>query len=459
MPTAQAFALANQDRFIAQLDELLRIPSVSTLPEHAADVARAADWLIADMQRIGLHKAEIHRAEGYLPLVYGEWLGAGPTAPTLLVYSHYDVQPAAMVDGWTSDPFVPVERDGRLYARGAVDSKSHVIVWLKAVEAMLTSDEGCPVNIKLLFEGEEESESKHIFEFVANNPDKLAADALVISDGSMPAEDQPVLSYGTRGIVSLEVLLTGPKRDLHSGHYGGTVHNPLQALAELLTTMHNADGSVAVAGFYDNVQIPDSEERAILKEIAPWVEEEWRTVTGAPQPWGEPGFAINERIGARPTLEINGIVGGFYGEGVKTVIPSQAIAKISCRLVPDQDPARIYQLVADHITAHTPSTVATKVTQQEMGARATLLDRNAPAMQAARQAYERAWGVSPIWSRGGGSVPVMQAFLAELDTQVVMLPFGVKAGGAHGPNEFVVLDMFAKGIVAALTFAHALAED
>ncbi|MFC1959763.1 dipeptidase [Chloroflexota bacterium] len=458
MPTAHEFVQENRDRFIAQLDELLRIPSVSTLPEHAVDVARAADWLIADMQRIGLPKAEIHRAEGYLPLVYGEWTGAGPDAPTMLVYCHYDVQPAAIADGWTSDPFVPVERDGKLYARGAVDSKSHVLAWLKATEALLAAAEGCPVNIKLLFEGEEESGSEHIFEFVAHNKEKLAADVIVISDGSMPAENQPALEYGLRGIVSMELIVTGPQRDLHSGHYGGSIHNPLQALAEILTGLHNADGSVAVAGFYDNVQPLDEAERATLAEIAPWIEEEWQTVTGAPAPWGEPDYAINERIGARPTLEINGMAGGFYGEGFKTVIPAQALAKISCRLVPDQDPARIYTLVEEHIAAHTPPTVTAELTQLDAGARGILLDRDAPAMQAARHAYEQSWGVPPILSRAGGSVPVVDAFQAELDTPLVMLPFGVKAGGAHGPNEFVVLDMFAKGISAALYFAYALAK-
>jgi acetylornithine deacetylase/succinyl-diaminopimelate desuccinylase-like protein len=457
MSLAHEYARRHAARFQEELADLLKIPSVSTQPEHAADVQRAAEWIVADMRRIGMTLAEIHQQGDYLPLVYGEWSGAGPDAPTLLLYTHYDVQPAAMEDGWTSDPFVPVVRDGRLYARGAVDSKSHVVAWLKAVESLLVADDPCPVNIKILFEGEEESGSEQIFEFVASNKEKLASDVIIISDGSMSDENQPIMNYGLRGLVSLELTVTGPKRDLHSGHYGGTIHNPIQALSEIIARLHDKDGRVTVPGFYDNVRDLDDEERALLGKMAPLVQQEWKTVTGAAAAWGEPGHALHERIGTRPTLEINGIAGGFYGEGFKTVIPSKAWAKISCRLVPDQDPARIYRLIHDYIDQITPPTIQCEMVELEAGSEGILLDRSAPPMKAAAASYEKAWGVTPLFTREGGSVPVVESFLKNLDAPVVTMPFGLKEGGAHGPNEFVVLEMFQKGIAAAIFFAQEFA--
>jgi acetylornithine deacetylase/succinyl-diaminopimelate desuccinylase-like protein len=445
------YAQSNASRFKDQLVELLRIPSVSTLNEHAPDVQRAAEWLIDDMRRIGMD-ARIYQKAGYLPLVYGEWLGAGDNAPTVLVYCHYDVQPAVMEDGWTTDPFEPVERDGKIYARGAVDSKSHVIAQLKAVESMLATDGSAPVNIKLLFEGEEESGSEHIFEFVAENKDMLACDAIVVSDGSNPAVNQPALVYGLRGVVTLELWVTGPARDLHSGHYGGNVHNPIQAAMEILSQLHDDNGAVTVPGFYDNVRELDDEERNILSDILPYAETEWNAVTGAKRPWGEKEYRLHERTGARPTLEFNGIAGGFYGDGFKTVLPSRVRVKISCRIVPDQDPERIAKLVQDHIADLTPATVTTDLRILEMGAPGILFDRNTDAMQAVIEAYKKGWGVKPIFSREGGSVPVVSAFDEHLDAQMVLMPFGYKGCGAHGPNEHVYLEMFNKGIATAIHF-------
>lgn len=458
MTRAHDYAKAHRERFKAQLIELLRIPSVSTLPQHAADVQRAADWLVADMRRIGLERAEIHRQPGCLPLVYGEWLGAGSDAPTVLIYGHYDVQPAAPEDGWESDPFQPVERAGRLYARGAVDSKSHVIAQLKAVESLLAAEEHPPVNLKLLFEGEEESGSAHIFRFVAANRERLRAEACVICDGSMPHPRQPVLACGLRGIVEMELTVSGPARDLHSGHYGGTVHNPIQALAEILAQLHDEEGRVAVPGFYQDVLPLDEEERAALAEGMPWVEAEWQAVTGAPKPWGEPEYRLHERIGARPTLEFNGIAGGFAGPGFKTVLPARASARISCRLVPRQDPRRIYELVRAHVRQLTPPTVRSELRLVDPGAPGVLLDRHTPAMQAALRAYERGWGARPIFTREGGSVPVVSAFQQELQTPLVLMAFGYKGCGAHGPNEHVYLDMFYQGIDTAIYFCYELAQ-
>ncbi|MBN2472046.1 MAG: dipeptidase [Anaerolineae bacterium] len=457
MPTAHEFARAHAARFEAELIDLLRIPSVSTQPDHAIDVERAAEWLAANLRRIGMARVTIDREEGCHPLVYGEVRSPLPDAPTVLVYCHYDVQPAALEDGWDSDPFQPLERGGRIYARGAVDSKSHVVAWLKAAESLLAVDAPCPVSLKLLFEGEEETDSAHIFRFVAANQALLAADAVVVSDGSMPDENQPVLDYGLRGILEMELTVSGPRRDLHSGHYGGTVHNPIQALAEILAQLHDADGRVTVPGFYDHVPPLTQAERDVLAAGQRWVEAAWQAVAGAPQPWGEPDYALHERIGLRPTLEMNGISGGYTGPGFKTVIPARAKARLSCRLVPGQDPARIFELVRDHIAALVPPTVHASLRRAGMGAPGVLLDREGPAMQAAVRAYEHAWGVTPIFTREGGSVPVVDVFLRELRAPLVLMPFGYKGGGAHGPNEYVVRHMFHKGIAAAIHFAQTFA--
>lgn len=458
MTNPHDFAAHHADRFQAQLVDLLRIPSISTSPEHAGNVQRAAQWLLEDMRRIGL-EAAIFQEDGFLPLVYGEWLGGGPDAPTVLIYCHYDVQPAEMADGWTTNPFEPVVRDGKIYARGAVDSKSHVIAHLKAAESWLQTENGAPVNIKLLFEGEEESGSEHIFRFVANNPERLAADVCVISDGSNPDPNQPVLIYGLRGIITLELEVTGPARDLHSGHYGGTVHNPIQALSEILSQLHDDNGTVTVPGFYEDVRPLSSDERGALEESAPWMQSDWETVTGAPQPWGESEYRIHERIGARPTLEINGIAGGFYGDGFKTVLPRRALAKLSCRLVPDQNPDRIYDAVREHIRTLTPPTIRAELRRLEQGAPGILIQRDSPAMQATVRAYEKGWGTRPIFAREGGSVPVAAAFQQHLDCPLVMMPFGYKGGGAHGPDEYVVVDMFRRGINTAIHFYSEFAEN
>lgn len=455
MTTAHDYARQHHDETKAQLIELLRIPSISTLSDHADDVRRASQWLKDKMTHAGLD-VTIYEKSPYLPLIYGEWLGAGESAPTVLVYCHYDVQPAEMVDGWTHDPFDPIEREGKIYARGAVDSKSHVMAQLKAVEALLATPDKSPVNIKLLFEGEEESGSEHIFDFVENNTDLLKADVCVISDGSNPGINQPALDYGLRGVTTFELHVTGPARDLHSGHYGGNVHNPIQAMIEILAQLHNENGTVTIPGFYDRVRPITDEEREILTPIYPIMEKEWQEVTGAPQLWGEKEFRLHERTGARPTLEINGIAGGFYGEGFKTVLPAKAMAKISCRLVPDQDPHRIYECVRDYIAELTPPTVKSELIELEMGSPGVLFDRDTAGMRAAFMAYERGWGVKPMYSRAGGSVPVISHFQQYLHSQLVSMPFGYKGCGAHGPDEHVYLEMFYKGIDTAIHFYQTL---
>lgn len=460
MTTAHEYADQHFSRFLDEYKALLRIPSISTLAEHAPDVRRAAEWLAENMRRIGFDKAEVlQHSAGRCPLVYGEWLGAGPNAPTVLVYCHYDVQPADKEkDGWHTEPFEPVEKDGRIYARGAVDSKGHVMAQLKAAESLLAAEGRPPVNLKVILEGEEESGSENLTAFVPENLEKLKADVCIVSDGSMPDVQQPVLVYGLRGAMTMELEVFGPARDLHSGHYGGNVHNPIHALADIIHQLHNPDGSVAVPGFYDKVIELDAEEREVLKKALPWAEAEWQKVTEAPQPWGEPQYTLLERSGARPTLEVNGIEGGFYGNGFKTVLPAKALAKISCRLVPQQDPDEIYQLIQDYVQQITPPTVRAETRQLAVGAPGVLFDRKSPAIQSAAVAYQKAWGLEPFFTREGGSVPIVSDFQQYLKMPIALMPFGYKGCGAHGPNEHMYLDMFRKGIHTMLYFYDEIAK-
>jgi acetylornithine deacetylase/succinyl-diaminopimelate desuccinylase-like protein len=368
----------------------------------------------------------------------------------VLVYTHYDVQPAEMADGWFTPPFEPTERDGKIFARGAIDSKSNIMLQLKAAEALLATNQP-KVNIKLMFEGDEESASEAMSEFVAANHDKLKADVIVICDGSMSDREQPDMAYGLRGVVSMEVEVWGPKQDLHSGHYGGTVHNPIQALAEIITQLHHPDGSVSVPGFYDDVLPLDDEERAELAKALPWIEREWKDVAAAPQPWGEKDYNLHERIGARPTLEINGIAGGWAGEGFKTVLPGKALAKVSCRLVPNQTSVSIYEKVRDFIAQITPPTVRSETRLVSPG-EAAIIDRHSKEVQAAIRAYETIWGKRPFFTRAGGSIPVVVELQDSLGAPAVLLSFGYKGCAAHGPNEHVYLDMWYKGINTMIEF-------
>ena len=443
----------NAKRFKEQLKELLRIPSVSTLDKHKTDCERAAQWIAADMRRIGFRTVEVISTNWH-PVVYGEWIGAGREAPTVLVYSHYDVQPADLADGWHTPPFEPVERDGKLFARGAIDSKSNVVAQLKVAEAIIASG-GVPVNLKLLFEGDEESASDNMTTFVDNYPDKIKADVVVICDGSMSDKEQPDISYGLRGIVTMELEVWGPRQDLHSGHFGGSVHNPIQALAEIISQLHHADGGVAVPGFYDEVLTLDEAERVELMKALPWLEAEWKAVAAAPQQWGETQYNLHERIGARPTLEINGIRGGFAGDGFKTVLPGKALAKISCRLVNNQRPRVIYERVRDFITQITPPTVRSELRFIE-GGEPALIDRNSSIVKTAVEAYTRVYGKRPFFTRAGGSIPVVADFQQAQNSQIMLLSLGYKGGAAHGPNENVDLDMWFKGMAITVHFIKSL---
>ena len=453
---AYEYAAAHEADFLAQLQELLRIPSVSTSSAHAADVRRAAEWLRAHLQQIGLGNVALIETPEHHPLVYGEWLGAGPNAPTVLLYGHYDVQPADPDGGvWTktADPFEPVIADGNIYARGATDDKGQAFAQLKALESLLATG-ALPVNVKVLLEGEEESGSGAIELYVREHPDRLACDVVVVSDSHILSLDRPSILTGLRGIVALEVTVTGPKSDLHSGMYGGAVHNPAQALAEILAALHDDCGRVAVPGFYDHVRELSLAERAELAQV-PYTAEQLAEETGAPAPWGEHGYQLHERTGIRPTLEINGLTAGWQGEGSKTIIPQKASAKITCRLVPNQDPDRIGRLVAEHIRRLTPPTVTSTVNVDHAALWAEV-DPHSPYMEAAARAYEHGFGAPPVFVREGGSIPIVATFQSVLGAPVILMGFGLPDDNLHAPDEKLSLECFRRGIKTAIKFYEEL---
>ena len=450
MTTPHEYAQTNAEDYRSQLRDLIRMPSVSTDPAYADDVRKTAEWLVAHINNIGL-SAELIETDKH-PLVYADWMNAGDSAPTILIYGHYDVQPAVMEDGWDHDPFDPIEKDGKIFARGADDNKGQFFAHIKAIESILKADGKLTFNVKFILEGEEESGGKSIAKFVPENTDKLKADVCVVSDSSFLDENTPSILYGLRGSVAMELHITGPSSDLHSGSYGGVVHNPLQALTEIVSQLHNKDGHITVPGFYDDVVVLSDDERAELAKTT-WTDEAFKAETGAPQAWGESEFTYRERVGARPTLEINGLAGGYAGAGFKTVLPSKALAKISCRLVANQDPKKIYALIKKYVAEITPPTVTSELVYLSSGYSA-LVDLKDPALQAAVTAFEKGFGTKPVFMREGGSIPVVADFQKHLGLPVVLMGFGLPTNGIHGPNEHFVIDMFHKGIDTAIHFYH-----
>jgi len=423
------------------LFDFLRIPSVSAEPAHREDVRRCAEWLAARFREAGLAAAA--EETGGHPAVVAEWRGA-PGAPTVLVYGHYDVQPAEPLEVWTSPPFEPTVRDGNVVARGATDDKGQLFCHVAAVQAHLAVRGRLPVNVVFLIEGEEESGSAHLERFIETNRERLACDAVVVSDSSQFAPGIPALGYGLRGLVYLQVTLRGPARDLHSGSFGGAVRNPANALAGMLAALHDGHGRVAVPGFYDAVRPLEDWEREAFSRL-PFDEEAFHRDLDVDALPGEEGFSVLERVWARPTLDVNGLWSGYTGEGAKTVLPALASAKLSCRLVPDQDPERVAQLVEERLQALTPAGCRVEI-QRLHGARPVLLPVEAPAIQAAAAALRRGFGAEPVFIREGGSIPVVEAFQRLLGTPVVLLGFGRPDDRAHGPDEKLNLDDFRKGI-------------
>lgn len=454
MSDALTHARGSHALALQELMELAAIASIGTDPAHAQDTLRAAHWLAERMRAVGLEEVAVLPTGGN-PAVVGEWSGAGADAPTVLIYAHYDVQPASRADGWDGEPFTPWLRDGRLYGRGVADDKSHCLVTLRAVAALLASDEGCPVNVRFLFEGEEESGSPNLLPFLRRQRERLRADIAIIADGGFEKADEPIIISALRGMMALEVCVSGPRADLHSGIFGGIVHNPAQVIAEIVAQLHERDGRVAVPGFYDEVLPLSAAERALLNE-GEMDDADWEAMVGAPADWGEPGYSRVERIGARPTLEINGISGGYSGDGFKTVIPAQARAKISCRLVAGQRPAQIYQLVCDYIRAIAPPTVEVSFQLYGQGD-PVQIDINSPVVQALRRAYTLHWPRAAQYRRIGGTVPAVAMIQEVLGITGVPLGFSTGDSGIHGPNEFYRVDMLYKGIDTTVRFLQEIA--
>jgi acetylornithine deacetylase/succinyl-diaminopimelate desuccinylase-like protein len=447
-------ARGQRDAALARLVELLRIPSISTQPELAGEVRRAAEWVAQRMRSAGLTGVRVDDTPGH-PVVYGEWNGA-PHAPTVLVYGHYDVQPVDPLDLWDSPPFEPTLRDGYLYARGSSDDKGQALVHLEAADAWLSATGKLPVNLKVFIEGEEEVGSPNLDDWVRAHAGELVADVALISDTAIVAPDQPSITYGLRGLTYMELEVTGPNRDLHSGQYGGAVRNPANALCQIIAQLHDADGRVTIPGFYDRVRpIPD-EERAALAAV-PFDLGAFHDATGAAGGHGEAGYSLAERLGARPTLDVNGLLSGWTGPGAKTVLPAKAMAKVSMRLVPDQDPEHIAQLFTHHVQSIAPEGVQVEVRSLHGGWPA-VVDRDLPAMRAAADAYEAAFGRAPVYTREGGTIPVVALLEQELGVPSVLMGFGLPDDNLHAPNERFRVENFHRGIEAAIIFLEAFAE-
>ncbi|CAN5770652.1 dipeptidase [soil metagenome] len=440
MPITE-FLHRNRERHLEELKQFLSIPSISAKSEHRADMARAAAWLAERMLEGGLQTAEVIETAGH-PVVLGEWRGA-PGAQTLLVYGHYDVQPPEPLDEWDTPPFEPTVRDGKLFARGSVDDKGQLYLHLKAVEAHIAERGKLPVNVVFLIEGEEEIGSPHLTDFLRSNKDRLACDAVLISDTSMFAPGQPSIGVGLRGLAYMEIRVQGGKSDLHSGSYGGAVVNPANALATILSRLHDSDGRVAIPGFYDAVRELTAEERQSMARL-PHDEEQLRSSVGSPALGGESGYTALERIWARPTLDVNGLLSGYTGEGAKTVLPARAMAKVSMRLVPDQNYRDIERLFMEHVRALAPDGVTVEV-EALHGGQPWRADPTEPIFEAASRALSQAFGKDPVFTREGGSIPIVQVFQEVFQAPVVLLGFGLPGENAHAPNEWFSLDNYQRG--------------
>jgi acetylornithine deacetylase/succinyl-diaminopimelate desuccinylase-like protein len=446
---------AHRDARVEELKEFLAIPSISTDPGHAEEVRRCATYCRGLLTDIGFPEAELVETGGH-PVVYAEWTGA-EGAPTVLFYGHYDVQPVDPVDLWTSPPFQAEVRDGKIWARGSADDKGQVFAHMKAWEAFFAAEGKLPCNVKVLLEGEEEIGSEHLPPFLEQNMERLAADAVMISDNPMFDRGVPSLCYGLRGLCYMELHVKGPKSDLHSGSFGGAVANPAQALARILAGLKDHENHVAIEGFYDKVRPLSEEERAAFKQL-PFNEVEYRQTLGVPELVGEAGFTTLERIWARPTLDINGMVSGFTGKGAKTVLPSTASAKVSMRLVPDQDPDQIAELFRRHVAANTPEGVTLRVDYHH-GAWPYLAPIDHPAVRAARRALTKAFGTEAVLTREGGSIPITVTFQQLLGLHSVLMGFGLPDENAHAPDENLDLECFHRGVAAAAWFYREFGAD
>lgn len=444
----KAYFEQHREQHLNELKELISIPSISALSTHKGDVDRAAQWIADHLKKAGLEHVQVHQTKGH-PIVTADHIHA-PGKPTILVYGHYDVQPVDPLHLWETPPFEPTIRDNKLYARGATDDKGQFFLHIKAIEAILKQEQALPVNIKLCIEGEEEISSGNLYPFLEQNQNLLSCDAVVISDTEFLGKDKPAISTGLRGLCSLDIALKTANTDLHSGTYGGGVPNALHALVTLLNSLHADNGRVAVEGFYEDVP-PLSEELRVELAKKGFDEEQLKQTLQLDALFGEEGFTYVERTGARPTLEINGMYGGFQGEGTKTVIPCEAHAKITCRLVGQQNPQDILDKIERHIRDNTPVGAQVSIVQREKGNPFTI-DPSIPVLQQAADAYEHVYGVRPVFTKDGGSIPIVEAFSRELSAPVVLMGFGMPGENLHAPNEHFHLDNFDKGMLTIVDF-------
>jgi acetylornithine deacetylase/succinyl-diaminopimelate desuccinylase-like protein len=454
MDAALSYADDRFDTFLGQLEDLLRIPSVSTDSAYADDVNRAATWLAEHFDAIGMAESEVVVTDGH-PIVYAEHV-TDPVKPTVLVYGHYDVQPPDPLVEWDTDPFEPTRKNGSIYARGACDDKGQMFMQVKAAEAYLQGESEPPVNLKYVIEGEEETGSMAVGPFVEQNQDKLDADVVLISDTAMFSPDTPSITYGLRGLAYAEVTLQGPNRDLHSGNYGGAVDNPANALGRLIAGLHDEDHRITIPGFYDDVRDLTDEERETYASL-PFDEEAWMDAIGIEAVRTEAPYTPLEGMTARPTLDVNGLWGGYTGEGAKTVLPSKAHAKLSMRLVPNQEVHDIYDKLEAHLEQEVPDTMSFTMRRLH-GGDPVLVDPSIPPMQAAKDAMEEVMGTEPVFVRNGGTIPVVADFQDTLGLDSVLMGFGLDSDAIHSPNEHFGVDRFQKGIQGIIRFHQHYAE-
>lgn len=437
-----AYFAENREKHLTELNEFLRIPSISSLSEHKQDMQLAAAWLAAAMKRINLENVRIDETGGH-PVVYGDWLHA-PGKPTILLYGHYDVQPVDPLELWETAPFEPTIRDNKLFARGASDDKGQVFMHLKTVEALFALQGELPVNVKFIIEGEEEIGSPNLPPYVEKNKEALAADLILISDTGLYGPGKPAVCYGLRGLTGIQIDVRGAKGDLHSGLYGGGVQNPIHAIADILASFRDDHGTIQVEGFYDRVRPLSEEERQAYRDLN-FDEDALKEEVGVKELFGEAGYSYLEQTWARPTLEVNGVFGGFSGEGIKTVLPAEAGAKITCRLVPDQDPDDIVALLKAHVEKHKPTGVEVTISEFDKGA-PYITPFDHPVIQAAGRSYEKVYNVPTAYTRGGGSIPIVASFDQILQLPVVLMGFGLSSENFHAPNEHFHLENFDKGL-------------
>jgi acetylornithine deacetylase/succinyl-diaminopimelate desuccinylase-like protein len=447
LSAVEKFLAENQEQRMTSYEAFLRIPSVSAIASYADDCRRAAEFVADDLRASGVEHVEVAETTGH-PVVYGDWLHAGADAPTVIVYGHYDVQPPDPLDEWELAPFEPLVRDGRILARGAADDKGQVHLHLRAVEAMLRARGRLPINVRYLFEGDEESDASHLEAWLAGNRERMSADVAIVSDTAFFEGNIPAITVSLRGLMYAQIDVQGPAHDLHSGGFGGTVANPANALAQIIAGLKQPDGRITIPGFYDDVVTLSDAERGALAEL-PFDERDFLAQTGAPALVGEASWTTLERKGARPTLDVNGMWSGFQGEGAKTIIPATAHAKLSCRLVANQDPERIFELLREHVERIAPPGVTVHV-RSLSGGRPSLTPIDHPATRAAARALEASFGRAPVYIREGGSIPVTASFEGTLGLPVVLVGFTNPDDNAHAPNESMVLANYETGIRAVV---------